>query len=122
MIPKKCTIMARMSLVLIIALALNISPVFHGLAKEKGKEADTRSEYWPKFRFRTLLVNAGVKPTGTVDFTPCETSGMPCGQACPKRAFQSGSFDRDSSNEQMKHIKVDLIITAETNASWQICI
>jgi len=62
-------------------------------------------DFGPRVRLRAFMIDADVEPTGPIDFAPCETCDMPCRQACPQEAFQSGTYDRSLCNEQMEHDK-----------------
>ncbi len=62
-------------------------------------------DFGPRVRLRAFMIDIDVEPTGPIDFAPCETCDMPCRQACPQGAFQSGSYDRSLCNEQMEHDK-----------------
>lgn len=59
-------------------------------------------EFGPRVRLRALCLDVEVEPTGPSDFAPCETCDMPCRQACPQKAFKSGSYKRTLCNKQMK--------------------
>lgn len=51
-------------------------------------------EYGSRVRLRGISMEAELEPTGPLDFDPCSGCDMPCHSACPRDAFQSGSFDR----------------------------
>lgn len=51
-------------------------------------------EFGPRVRLRALFLDVELEPTGPADFDPCEGCDMPCWRACPKNAFESGSFYR----------------------------
>jgi epoxyqueuosine reductase len=59
-------------------------------------------EFGPRVRFRALVVDVGLEPTSPIDFAPCESCDMHCGQVCPQDAFRSGSYSRMLCNEQME--------------------
>jgi len=59
-------------------------------------------EFGPRVRFRALLLDADIVPTGAIDFAPCSSCDMRCGQACPQKAFKNGSYSRAACNKQMK--------------------
>ena len=47
-----------------------------------------------RVRLRGIFIEAELKPTGPLDFDPCNGCDMPCHRVCPRDAFQSGSFER----------------------------
>jgi len=49
-------------------------------------------EFGPRVRLRALFLD--LEPTGPSDLNPCESCDMPCRSACPKNAFESGSYYR----------------------------
>ena len=51
-------------------------------------------EFGTRVRLRGLFLDAELEPTGPVDFDPCNGCDMPCHRACPREAFQSGTFER----------------------------
>jgi epoxyqueuosine reductase len=57
--------------------------------------------YGPRVRFRGLLVNAPLPPTGRVDYSPCEDCHRPCLTVCPEEALAVGSFDREACLRNM---------------------
>ena len=58
-------------------------------------------EYGPRVRLRAMFLDIEVKATGPIDFSPCDTCHIPCFQACPKDAFQSGVYNRELCNIQL---------------------
>ena len=81
-------------------------------------------ELGPRVRFRALLLDAGLEPTGPIDFAPCEACDMACGRICPQKAFETGSYSRPSCNEQMKEDEINKVIfeKSENNDSPTLCI
>ena len=76
-------------------------------------------EYGPRIRFRALLLNKELEPTGPIEFQPCESCMQPCRAACPVSAFENtvysphelrqsilpgtdGTYDRVTCNAKMK--------------------
>lgn len=43
--------------------------------------------YGPRVRFRALLIDAAIEPTGSDPFTPCSDCSRPCRKACPEKAM-----------------------------------
>jgi len=72
-------------------------------------------DFGSRVRLRAFSIDADVEFTGPIDFTPCETCDMPCRQACPQGAFQSGSYDRSLCNEQMEHDKENALTSKEAD-------
>ena len=44
-------------------------------------------EHGPRIRFRAILVDAELAPTGPIAFDPCRDCDAPCHSACPQQAF-----------------------------------
>ena len=51
-------------------------------------------DFGTRVRLRGIFMEVELEPTGPIDFDPCADCDMPCHRACPRAAFQSGSFDR----------------------------
>jgi epoxyqueuosine reductase len=51
-------------------------------------------EFGTRVRLRGIFMEAELKPTGPVDFDPCNSCDRPCHKACPRNAFRSGAFER----------------------------
>lgn len=51
-------------------------------------------EFGTRVRLRAISMEAELEPSGPTDFDPCSNCEMPCHQACPRRAFRSGRFER----------------------------
>jgi len=49
-------------------------------------------EAGPKLRLRALMLNVKLKVPRATPFSPCQGCSKPCWQACPRQAFQSGSY------------------------------
>jgi epoxyqueuosine reductase len=58
-------------------------------------------EYGPRIRLRALSLDAELRPTGPIDFSPCDSCDMRCREVCPQRAFGQGSYSRDLCMKQM---------------------
>jgi len=58
-------------------------------------------EYGPRIRLRALCIDAKLGPTGSIDFSPCNSCDIPCRAACPQKAFTQGSYSRDLCMRQM---------------------
>jgi epoxyqueuosine reductase len=58
-------------------------------------------ECGPRVRLRALFLDVELEPTGPADFDPCTGCDMPCWRACPKNAFESGSYHRPLCSEMM---------------------
>jgi len=58
-------------------------------------------EFGPRVRLRALFLDVELEPTGPVDFDPCAGCDAPCQRACPKRAFEGGSYQRPLCREMM---------------------
>jgi epoxyqueuosine reductase len=59
-------------------------------------------EFGPCTRLRALFLEKELTPTGAIDFFPCDTCNKPCWQACPQKAFSSGSYNNILCDKQMK--------------------
>jgi epoxyqueuosine reductase len=52
-------------------------------------------EWGPRVRFRALLIEGDLEPTGPLDgFAPCDACAQLCHLACPRDVFSSGAFHR----------------------------
>jgi epoxyqueuosine reductase len=53
------------------------------------------SEWGPRIRFRSILIEAELEPTRPIEgFSPCESCSGICHCACPKNAFSTGVYCR----------------------------
>lgn len=52
-------------------------------------------------RLRATAIAAELEPTGPTDFNPCDGCPRPCWTACPRTAFESGSYSSDRCWAQM---------------------
>ncbi len=60
--------------------------------------------YGPRVRLRAMFAFAPLHPGAVpTDFAPCETCEAPCRDACPRNAFESGSYDRLACEKEMRH-------------------
>jgi epoxyqueuosine reductase len=59
-------------------------------------------EFGPCTRLRALFLEKELTPTGPIDFSPCDNCNRACWQACPQKAFSSGSYNSILCNKQMK--------------------
>lgn len=57
--------------------------------------------FGPRVRLRALFLDLELEPTGPADFDPCASCDAPCWRACPKNAFESGSYHRPLCSEMM---------------------
>jgi len=51
-------------------------------------------DYGTRVRLRGIFMEAGLEPTGPLDFDPCSGCDRPCHRACPRNAFRSGAYER----------------------------
>lgn len=59
-------------------------------------------EWGPRIRFRALLIEGDLAPTGPLeDFTPCESCAELCHLACPRDAFFTGAYHRPTCIERI---------------------
>jgi len=59
-------------------------------------------DWGPRIRLRCILIEEDLEPLGVIEgFSPCETCGDLCHQACPQNAFSSGMYSRPSCVIQM---------------------
>jgi epoxyqueuosine reductase len=59
-------------------------------------------EFGPCTRLRALFLEKELTPTGPIDFSPCDSCNKACWQACPQKAFSSGSYNSILCDKQMK--------------------
>jgi epoxyqueuosine reductase len=57
-------------------------------------------DYGTRVRLRAIFIEAALKPTGPIDFDPCNGCHRPCHKACPRDAFRSGFFERAYCKEE----------------------
>ena len=57
-------------------------------------------EFGTRVRLRGIFMEAELKPTGPIDFDPCNDCDMPCHRSCPRGAFRSGAFERAFCKEE----------------------
>lgn len=57
-------------------------------------------EFGTRVRLRGIFMEAELAPTGPIDFDPCAGCDMPCHKVCPRKAFRSGSFERDLCRQE----------------------
>ena len=67
-------------------------------------------KYGPCIRLKALCLDAKLPPTGSTDFSPCNSCNMPCREACPQGAFTQGSYSRDLCMRQMNMDEADRVI------------
>ena len=59
-------------------------------------------EFGPRVRLRGIFLEADLEPTGPLpDFDPCRDCDTPCFRSCPRNAFDSGRYERDSCKLEM---------------------
>ncbi len=64
-------------------------------------------EYGSRVRLRGIFMEAELRPTGPLDYDPCNGCDMPCHEACPRRAFRSGSYERPYCKKENDKRDVD---------------
>ena len=57
-------------------------------------------EFGTRVRLRGMFIEAELKPTGPIDFDPCNGCDMPCHSVCPRNAFRNGYFERIYCKEE----------------------
>ncbi len=55
-------------------------------------------------------MEAELKPTGPIDFDPCNGCDMPCHSSCPREAFRSGAYERAVCKVEMDQNDADMEI------------
>ena len=66
-------------------------------------------EFGSDLRLRAIFMEADLEATGPItDFDPCSGCDMPCHSACPRGAFQSGSYDQSLCKQEMDQNDADL--------------
>jgi epoxyqueuosine reductase len=59
-------------------------------------------EWGPRVRFRALLLEGKLEPTGRLEgFSPCESCAQLCHLACPRDVFSTGVFHRPTCMRQI---------------------
>jgi epoxyqueuosine reductase len=65
----------------------------------------------PRVRLRALLLKRSLQSTGPLDgFAPCVGCDGPCLQACPRKSFRGGFYQRQRCLLQMKKNETDKIV------------
>jgi epoxyqueuosine reductase len=73
------------------------------------------SDYGPRIRLYALFVNVQLEATRRLeDFAPCKNCNTPCRQACPRRAFETGTYNRTLCQKQMEQDETDSNISKDT--------
>jgi epoxyqueuosine reductase len=67
-------------------------------------------QFGTRVRLRGIFMEAELKPTGPIDFDPCNGCDRPCHRACPRDAFRSGVFERPYCKEE----------NDEREANWEM--
>ena len=68
-------------------------------------------QYGPRVRLRALLLDLAAEPSGPLDgFAPCDGCPAPCLPACPKNAFQTGSYQIAPCLSQMRENETHRIV------------
>jgi len=57
-------------------------------------------EFGTRVRLRGIFMEAELKPTGPIDFDPCNGCDMPCRKVCPRKAFANGKFERELCKQE----------------------
>jgi epoxyqueuosine reductase len=74
-------------------------------------------QWGPRTRFRALLVEGDLEPTGPIqDFYPCESCAELCHLACPRDAFSTGAYHRPACIQQ---IDADVAGRGSGGEPWQ---
>jgi len=58
--------------------------------------------FGPRVRLRAVLLTVKLVPSAPLDFAPCRLCAAPCLSICPQNAFQSGIYESDLCNVQMR--------------------
>lgn len=59
--------------------------------------------FGPRVRLRAMFADARLRPGSILSgFAPCENCSAPCRKACPRNAFESGSYDRHACEMEMR--------------------
>ncbi|MFC1976339.1 epoxyqueuosine reductase [Chloroflexota bacterium] len=77
-------------------------------------------EFGSRVRLRALSLDTELAPTGPIDFSPCDTCGRPCQQACPQQAFASGAFSDSACSTQMQVDEANKVVTQAENEDFPI--
>ena len=67
-------------------------------------------EFGTRVRLRGIFMEAELKPTGPIDFDPCNGCDMPCHRACPRGAFRSGAFERALCKQEQDKLDAEVEI------------
>jgi len=67
-------------------------------------------ELGSNLRLRGIFLEAELEPTGPIDFDPCYGCDTPCHSACPRGAFESGSYERSICKGEMDQNDADVEI------------
>jgi epoxyqueuosine reductase len=66
-------------------------------------------EFGSDLRLRGMFIEAELEPTGPIeDFDPCSGCDMPCHRACPRDAFQNGTYDQSFCKMEMDQNDADV--------------
>jgi epoxyqueuosine reductase len=69
--------------------------------------------FGPRVRLRALLIDCDLPTMPVVSYDPCNGCDAPCQQVCPKAAFASRSFCRDTCLEKMNDDETEALLAAE---------
>ena len=67
-------------------------------------------QFGTRVRLRGIFMEAELEPTGPLDFDPCTGCDRPCHRACPREAFQSGSFERPRCKKENDQREADAVM------------
>lgn len=70
--------------------------------------------FGPAIRLRAVSLDIKVINKGQLDFNPCQDCQRFCWQACPEKAFRSGSYDKELCNKQMHKNEAERVVDSET--------
>jgi epoxyqueuosine reductase len=72
-------------------------------------------EYGPRVRLRALFIDMQLEATSFhKDFDPCNNCEIPCREACPRKAFETGAYSRKACLKQMEHDEIEGTISKNT--------
>jgi epoxyqueuosine reductase len=65
-------------------------------------------EFGSHVRLRAIFMEAELKPTGPIDYDPCNGCDAPCHRSCPRGAFRSGAYERARCKTEMDQNDADV--------------
>jgi epoxyqueuosine reductase len=98
---------------------LKDSGVYAGLGVIGKNNLIITPEYGPRVRLRALFVNVHLETTRfQKDFEPCKNCEIPCRQACPRKAFETGAYNRKLCQKQMEQDEIESTISKNTGIMY----